>query len=155
MVKWGVQLHSPPLSLSCCCSSLSWQKGSPPGIFVTARTGLLDMWPDFSEVLEWDAGHGRGENCTVTLVQLKHTLCPKESCFFRKLDNILCYKWCSYKGENNTSIGATLLWVKPQIKLLCLFNSKLTFLRVGCCNSVRLFRSPVTCTYFFCTCFFF
>lgn len=67
----------------------------------------------FPEALEWDAANGRGETCawTVTSVQLKHTLSPEVSCFFRKLFRILR---CERNGlvRRAPVLGRPFLWIK-------------------------------------------
>lgn len=59
-------------------------------------------------------------------------------------------------GENSTVWGDPFYGLSAQIKLLCLFSSKQTFLNLRCSGSVRWFRSPVTCTHGFAhaLCFF-
>lgn len=146
MLKWAVQLHSSLLSFCCCCSSLPQPKGSSPVIFfVATRTGLLDMRPDFQRY--WNEMRVMVEEKIVQLLSSNWNILYAS--FFRNLANILCYKWYSYSGENSASIGAAFYVLSSRVKLLCLFNSRLTFLNVGCCDSVRKFRCPVTCTWGF------
>lgn len=85
-------------------------------LFLDQRDSLQALAFRYLSWIGCYVGNGRGKNCIVTLVQMKHTSYPQSSCFLRKLANILCYKWCSYDDEYCTSIVATLLWVMLSAK---------------------------------------
>lgn len=86
------------------------------------------------------------EKLVVTLIQLKHNYAQRKA--------VSPESWPIYRAITGTHrvvrtvpvLGKPFCWLSSQINLVWLFNSKLTFLKVGCCGSVRWFRPSVTCT---------